>query len=87
MDHCRWFWQEHRPALIVCEPYGADVLDAMRAHVARFGLELHHPPNPFASFHYPGRAVFAVIAPAGREVKWLEEQVGYAGRVAEEESE
>jgi len=79
-DHTRWFWHAHRPAMIVSEPYYARELSAMRARVERLGLELHHPPNPYASFHYPGRTVFAVIARPGRGVRWLDEQRVYEAR-------
>lgn len=73
-DHTRWFWAGDRPALIVSEPYDAD-LPALRTYVRAFGLELHTPPNPLASFHYPGRTAFAAIARLRGAVRWLEAQV------------
>ena len=64
--------------MIVSEPYHADELPALRAHVEARGLVLQHPPNPFASFHYPGHTVFAAITRPEREVRWLDEQLAYA---------
>ena len=84
-DHVRWFWGEIRPAMIVSEPYDADALPALRSQAESFGLVLHHPPNPFASFHYPGWTVFAALARPGREVAWLDEQLSYEGQPRQKE--
>ena len=65
--------------MMTVEPYGGHELPALRRHVRAYGLELHTPPAATASFHYPGRTVFAAITPAGREVRWLAEQVAYGG--------
>ena len=43
------------------------------------GLMLHVPPNPKASFWYPGRANFWVVTgPDFGEVRWLDEQLTWA---------
>jgi hypothetical protein len=86
LDHPQWFWSAHRPAMMTVEPYDDDELPALRRHVRAYGLELHTPPNVTASFHYPGRTVFAAIARAGREVRWLAEQVTYGGGLIKRKS-
>jgi hypothetical protein len=80
LDHPHWFWAAHRPATMTVEPYHADALPALRAHAARFGLAVHAPPNPFASFHYPGRTVLAVLTRPGLALRWLGDQLTYEGR-------
>lgn len=39
-------------------------------------LDIYMPPDLYASFHYPGFTCLFVVAPAGVEVKWLDEQDG-----------
>ena len=65
--------------MMTVEPYGDHELPALRRHVRGYGFELHTPPAATASFHYPGRTVFAAITRAGQEVRWLAEQLAYGG--------
>jgi hypothetical protein len=37
---------------------------------------LHVPPDPLASFHYPGSTLFIVITQLDVAVRWLAEQDG-----------
>jgi len=80
LDHPHWFWAAHRPAMMTVEPYHADTLGALRSYAAGFGLAVHTPPNPFASFHYPGRTILAALTRPGRAVRWLADQLTYDGR-------
>jgi hypothetical protein len=65
--------------MAIVEPYeGVEARVELPAYVATRGLVLHQPPNPQASFYYPGATLFCVITT--REfgpVKWLEEQLRY----------
>lgn len=59
-------------------PYApaAGKLDRWRLELARRGFELHVPPDPLASIHYPGATLFVVVTLPGVVVRWLPEQDG-----------
>jgi hypothetical protein len=77
LDHAIWFRQGRRYVAAVGQPYlsAVDIADE-RARLAARGLVLHVPPDPFASFHYPGWTLFIVITLPGAAVRWLPEQDG-----------
>lgn len=95
-DHGTFYKKRRRPAAIVIEPYdgegdnvflgedgereSVDPFGATRDYLRPLGLVLHTPPNPYASFWYPGLARLAVVT---REefgpVFWLPEQLEYEG--------
>jgi hypothetical protein len=77
LDHPAWFRRDRRYAAVVGQPYLSDVdIAETRARLARRDLTLHLPPDPLASFHYPGWTLFVVVAKPGVEVRFLPEQDG-----------
>jgi hypothetical protein len=50
-----------------------DIADE-RARLEGRSLVLRLPPDPFASFHYPGWTLFVVVTKPGVEVKWPAER-------------
>jgi hypothetical protein len=78
-DHPVFFREIARPyraAAIVGQPYGTKP-DEARAIAAKIGLELHMPPNPTASWWYPGYArFFCFTRPEVACVRFLPEQIG-----------
>lgn len=78
LDHPIWFYKDRRFVAAVGQPYpgAAGDLDRWRSHLARRGLVLHVPPDPFASIHYPGGTLFVVVTKPGVEVRFLPEQDG-----------
>lgn len=79
-DHSTRFVHQGAPAAIVTEPYD-DPRDVLESFVRPLGLVVHQPPNPYASFWYPGQTMFLVITkPSFGEVKWLPEQLEFKGR-------
>jgi len=73
-DHALYFKQA-----LVLQPYAhtkfawTDI-----ANITGAGLRLHFPPNPFASFHFPGETLFLVITPAAApSPKWLPCQIEF----------
>jgi hypothetical protein len=77
LDHCLWFRRERRYVAAVGQPYlsGVDIA-AARANLKARNLVLHLPPDPLASFHYPGWTLFVVVTKPGVEVRFLPEQDG-----------
>jgi hypothetical protein len=77
LDHCLWFREERSYVAAVGQPYlsAVDIADE-RAKLTARDLVLHLPPDPLASFHYPGWTLFVVVTRPGAEVKWLPEQDG-----------
>jgi hypothetical protein len=83
-DHSLESWEDHRVfycadrihAALVSQPYGKieDYRDDLDEGAAKYGLQWHLAPKPYASFHYPGRTLFIVMTTPGVEVKWLPEQ-------------
>ena len=58
------------------QPYDHIVVDEWQSWTAARGIELLMPPDPLASFWYPGSTLFIVLAAPGTEVQWLPEQDG-----------
>ena len=80
-DHCLGFRADGKNVAVVTQPYHYDRAhydrpDDARAWFADRGLAVHIPPDPFASFHFPGETFFIVITKTGAGVKWLPEQDG-----------
>ena len=77
LDHCIWFREGRRYVAAIGQPYlsAVDIAEA-RARLADCGLVLHIPPDPLASFHYPGWTLFVVVARPGVPVRFLPEQDG-----------
>jgi hypothetical protein len=59
---------------VICQPYDNNITAAKKA-AEHYGLAVHVPPNPFASFHFPGWTQFIVFTKPGLEVRWLAEQM------------
>ena len=77
LDHHIWFRRGRRYVAVVGQPYLADVdVGAGRANLRARNFVLHIPPDPLASFHYPGWTLFLVATPPGVEVRFLPEQDG-----------
>ena len=77
LDHCIWFREGRRYAAVVGQPYLSAVdIAGERARLLDRGLVLHLPPDPFASFHYPGWTLFAVVTKPCVRVRFLPEQDG-----------
>ncbi len=82
-DHAIYFIANRRAVAVVGQPYpksgddktGARIIADFHARAARMNLAAHVPPNPFASFHYPGFALFLVLTFPGVDVRWLPEQL------------
>jgi hypothetical protein len=77
LDHDAWFRRDRCYVAVAGQPYLSAVdLAAERARLTERGLVLHVPPDPFASFNYPGWCLFLVITIPGVAVRWLPEQDG-----------
>lgn len=78
-------WYDHAITFkqaLVLQPYahvgGCDW--PVFAALARKGFQVHFPPNPLASFHYPGATLFIVITPLGNAPpQWLSAQLRFMG--------
>jgi hypothetical protein len=77
LDHCAWFREGRRHVAAIGQPYlsAVDIAET-RARLADRGLVLHLPPDPLASFHYPGWTLFVVVTRPGVRVRFLPEQDG-----------
>jgi hypothetical protein len=76
-DHALAFAYKRRLAAVVWQPYAeAAEIVRVRERLAVAGLALHVPPDPLASFHYPGRCLFLVVTLSGESVVWLPDQDG-----------
>jgi hypothetical protein len=77
-DHAVFFRELARPyrtAAIVGQPYNTAIADA-RTNAAKVGLELHVPPDPTASWWYPGATrFFCFTRPQITSVQFLPEQM------------
>jgi hypothetical protein len=75
-DHRVWYSADRMCMAIVSQPYGKIELyrDDLDEDAAKYGLQWHLAPNPYASFHYPGQTLFIVMTAPGVKVKWLPEQ-------------
>lgn len=76
-DHCKYFKAGGRNVAILTQPYGGVDFHEERRALNKIGLTLQRPPDPLASFHYPGWTMFLVlIAIEAPLVHWLPEQCG-----------
>jgi hypothetical protein len=76
-DHCLYFRADKTNTAILTQPYlKVAEIERFRAWTDHLGLALHLPPDPYASFWFPGYATFVVLTVAGGEVRWLPEQDG-----------
>ena len=73
-DHCVWYRANGKCAAIVAQPYQHAQDDYARALAAEHGVAVHIPPQPLASFHYPGWAKIFVFTSPAHQIVWLEEQ-------------
>jgi hypothetical protein len=74
-DHALFFRANGVNAAIIGQPY-QDYCDEARELAKNHGLALHIPPNPKASFHYPGHTFFLVFTRPDHAIEWLPEQTG-----------
>lgn len=80
-DHWFAFRRSRRAAAIVTQPYDHVTLADVQQHIAAKGLVAYAPPEPNASFHYPGECGFYVIQRADAPPpKWISEQVRFRGK-------
>ena len=79
LDHPVYFRevrQPYRPAAVVGQPCDTNVDNGTElAH--SLGLDLHAPPNPVASWWYPGWARFFCLTRPGVEVRFLPDQLTF----------
>ena len=73
-DHVIYFRAAGRNTAIVTQPYHSCHRE-IAALAEKLGLAWHVPPNPKASFHYPGHTFFFVLTSPDCVVKWLPEQI------------
>jgi hypothetical protein len=76
IDHQHCFRAGRGHKAILTQPYDHIVVDEWRSWTAARGVDLLVPPDPLASFWYPGATLFIVLATPGTEVQWLPEQDG-----------
>jgi hypothetical protein len=76
LDHMLWFNRDRKPVAIVTQPYIDARGEKARALARHYGLALHMPPNPGASWHCPGvgGTLFFVFTRPGTAVRFLPEQ-------------
>ena len=76
LDHDYWCRLDRRYVAVIGQPYSLSDIVAQRENLTKRGLVLHLPPDPFASFRYPGWTLFLVVTMPGVPVRWLPEQDG-----------
>lgn len=77
-DHVVFFRRGRKRVAALSQPYDAPDVERLRAYAAEKGLLLHTPPNPFASFWYPGWTYCLLITgPDFGEVQWLSDQLNF----------
>ncbi len=78
-DHLTWFRNGAQAALVLSQPYAGSDVDRLHAYAAERGLALHMPPNPKASFWFPGWTLaIAITRPDFGPVRWLDDQVAFS---------
>jgi len=83
-DHTVYLRRYRRPAMVLAQPYETSDVERLKTWAAERGLIISMPPNPFASFWFPGWTYcVAITAPDFGEVKWLPAQLEFQwqGRV------
>jgi hypothetical protein len=79
-DHPSAFRRDGVAAAIISEPYPTNDFHALLAYADKLGLVAHSPPNPKASFWFPGWTYLVVLTmPSFGEVRWLHDQITFAG--------
>jgi hypothetical protein len=76
LDHCIWYRKNGRYVAVIGQPYLDRDFAEVRDDLAKRDLVLHLPPDPLASFHYPGWTMFFVITRPAVGVRFLPEQDG-----------
>lgn len=79
IDHTIRFLERRRPVGFISQPYITGTSESQHIESAlrlaeRYGLAVHVPPDPLASFYYPGRCMVLGFTAPGRAVRWLPEQ-------------
>lgn len=74
LDHAEYYRTGRWPAAIVAHLYLPHTDPEPLAMAAHYGLALHRPPAPYASWHAPGLAHVVVYTRPGASVRWLPEQ-------------
>jgi hypothetical protein len=76
IDHGLYYTCKSNPIAIVAQPYNINVDEARIEFRRDLNLEIYLPPDPLASFWFPGFTFFAVLAAPNMNIKWLPEQDG-----------
>ena len=80
-DHPVYFHRQRRATLVLIEPYESTDVGGLEEYAAARGLMLHQPPNPMASFHFPGWTLaIAITRPNFGPVTWLPDQLAFPWR-------
>ncbi len=80
-DHLAHFKRGRSPVAVLTQPYETVEVERLKLYAAARGLALHIPPNPFASFWFPGWTYcLLVTAPDFGPVSWLDEQLEFQTR-------
>lgn len=76
-DHLSYFKRDRAPVAIITEPYlPRSDFGKLEELVDRLGLIIQSPPNPKASFHFPGAtSLFMITKPDFGLVTWLPPQL------------
>ena len=81
-DHVRYFRRGRQAAAILTQPYSV-IEEGLGDWLASHRLRMWTPPNPWASFHYPGNTLCLVLTSlAVDEVRWLPEQLAFDVRMS-----
>jgi hypothetical protein len=78
IDHGIYYKRKSKPIAIVAQPYNlCDPIEKMtESFNDLYALDVYVPPDPKASFWFPGGTFFVVLAAPNTDVKWLPEQDG-----------
>lgn len=83
-DHVMMFRRKAHPSAAACittQPYTGErpypQIEELRAYLRKRDLVAHVPPNPFASFWYPGRTLFVAIVRPDTPIQWLPDQLDF----------
>lgn len=74
-DHCVWYRGGGKCAAVVAQPYDHAEDDRARKYAAEYGVAVHIPPYPQASFHFPNWTKFYVFTSPALRIVWLPEQI------------
>jgi hypothetical protein len=76
VDHGLYFKCGNKCVAIAAQPYDVDIEESREQFRNYYGLELYIPPDPLASFWFPGATFFVIIAAPHSHIQWLPEQDG-----------